>query len=37
MKLGSMGRLFPAMFGKVVYGYTAKTLEPEMTAVISMW
>ena len=29
MKLGIMGRLFPAMFGKVVYGYTAKAL-PEL-------
>ena len=26
MKLGIMGRLFPAMFGKVVYDYTARAL-----------
>ena len=29
MKLGIMGRLFPAMFGKVVYAYTASVL-PDM-------
>ena len=29
MKLGMTGRLFPAMFGKVVYDYTAKAL-PEL-------
>lgn len=29
MKLGMMGRLFPIMFSKTVYGYTAKAV-PEM-------
>ena len=32
MKLGVIGRLFPLMFRKVVYGYTAEA----ETAVISM-
>ena len=29
MKLGIVGRLFPLMFSKVVYGYTAKAV-PEL-------
>ena len=29
MKLGIAGRLFPLMFNKVVYGYTAKAV-PEL-------
>ena len=29
MKLGIAGRLFPLMFSKVVYGYTAKAV-PEL-------
>lgn len=29
MRLGIMGRLFPALFGKAVYGYTARAL-PDM-------
>ena len=30
MKLGIAGRLFPLMFSKVVYGYTAKAV-PELS------
>ena len=29
MKLGSIGKIFPLMFSKTVYGYTARAL-PEL-------